>query len=343
MSNNRASPPWKAVIKRSFAANIKENKQAGWSLRFFPWGPEQFFPRGPTVTHDSFCLPPVDQPISRSPPCAPTAGPQTETSFFAVSPARSTTGSPSGSRIFPCSPPIYGPRRLSRSSRTRGANCPDPTVCTYTPCPTNQISLTITFSLARWFPATGDQFRITGRLHPVAHHDSQIFPSTAVPSHLLTHFNHIDISKSAKALSSISQLIPHKSGTRFSWDAERQRQWQLIPDDIRATYTWPTPGELQSESADAATNPWLSSLEIPEKEKGLFKHLPDKEKGIFKHHESDKDKAKALEEGFKRFVVLVMEVEEVDHIRLHEKPHTGRTVYKRRDDAGDWSIAGVNP
>ncbi|RUS32904.1 pyridoxamine 5'-phosphate oxidase-domain-containing protein [Jimgerdemannia flammicorona] len=286
MSNNRASPPWKAVIKRSFAANIKENKQAAYlSLA--------------TVRSNG-------RPANRNVVFRGFAGEEHD-----------------GLTEWESDLPVF-------TTDLRSAKI-------------EQIQQNSWGELSWWFPATGDQFRITGRLHPVAHHDSQIFPSTAVPSHLLTHFNHIDISKSAKALSSISQLIPHKSGTRFSWDAERQRQWQLIPDDIRATYTWPTPGELQSESADAATNPWLSSLEIPEKEKGLFKHLPDKEKGIFKHHESDKDKAKVLEEGFKRFVVLVMEVEEVDHVRLHEKPHTGRTVYKRRDDAGDWSIAGVNP
>ncbi|RUS22780.1 pyridoxamine 5'-phosphate oxidase-domain-containing protein [Endogone sp. FLAS-F59071] len=185
------------------------------------------------------------------------------------------------------------------------------------------------------FPATGDQFRLTGRLYPIAHHDSRIFPSTSVPPHLLNHFNYIDIGEDAAptstfSLSKLANLIPHETTPHFSWDAERQRLWHNMSDDLRATFTWPTPGEPQSESIDAATNAWIPSLEIL-----------DKGKGLFWHHESDK--ARLLQEAFKKFVIVVMEVEEVDHLRLFEKPHSGRTLYKREDQEGNWTAVEVNP
>lgn len=65
-----------------------------------------------------------------------------------------------------------------------------------------------------------------GRLYPISHKDSPIFPSTNAPSHLLSHFRHVK-----------------NPAARFDWEAERDRHWTIMAPIVRAKHTWPNPGE----------------------------------------------------------------------------------------------------
>ncbi|KAG0166033.1 hypothetical protein DFQ28_007963 [Apophysomyces sp. BC1034] len=187
-----------------------------------------------------------------------------------------------------------------------------------------------------WFMSgTKEQFRLRGRLYPFGH---EIGPDPSLNRHIalkprakkeqdeedesLTE----KLSQSSKSfLKRIkSKLHRHKKkGTEevaavqeeeeeeFDWEAERLRQWHALGDELRATFSWPRSGE----TLDTTT----------ERVSGLAIHATD-DKGWFVN--DDPDHQALLERAYENFVVLFLEVDQLDHLVLE----TGeRTLYKAQE------------
>ncbi|KAG2218159.1 hypothetical protein INT45_006211 [Circinella minor] len=123
----------------------------------------------------------------------------------------------------------------------------------------------------------------------------------------------------------IKSRLHHKPGSRkFDWEAERLRQWHDLSDEARATFTWSTasgqPKIDEAEDLEAR----VAELEIGDTDaEGHFTH-------------EDKDKQELLERGYENFVIVFLEVLEIDHHNLSDGQ---RTVYHR--NGSEWTSAPV--
>ncbi|KAI9007495.1 pyridoxamine 5'-phosphate oxidase-domain-containing protein [Phycomyces nitens] len=194
-----------------------------------------------------------------------------------------------------------------------------------------------------WFMgSTKEQFRIRGRMHAFG---DGLEPSEGLNSHIgrkhhgmssideekeedhETDFSDRLSQASKSFLKRIRSLKHHiKPNASFDWQAERLRQWYGLSDQLRATFTWPasgTPKETVEEDADTFR---IETLTIEESD----------DNGWFFH--KDADKQALLEQGYENFVVLFLEVTEVDHSYLEVNE---RTIYRKEDDV--WNAVPVNP
>ncbi|KAF7724872.1 hypothetical protein EC973_000585 [Apophysomyces ossiformis] len=181
-----------------------------------------------------------------------------------------------------------------------------------------------------WFMCgTKEQFRLRGRLFPYGH---GIGPEPSLDRHIapkaqakkVTDGEDEDnladkLSQASKSfLKRIkSRLHRHKKTKEeeveeeFDWEAERLRQWHALGDELRATFSWPKSCEALNTTTER-----VSKLAI---------HTTD-DKGWFVN--DDPEHQALLERAYENFVVLFLEVDEMDHLVLE----TGeRTLYKDQE------------
>lgn len=158
-------------------------------------------------------------------------------------------------------------------------------------------------------PGTQEQFRLYGKVHVVGHHISppedlnkRVMPTKRVDP--LT----------VKELATKAFLINSKNDSvSFNWQSERLRQWYRMNDSLRATF---------------ATDCSLNSLKIKD---------VDINSGWFIGY--DDVQQRLLETGYENFVVLLLDVEKVDHVVLPTGEHS--LYHKVRND-NRWSITRLN-
>ncbi|KAI9498151.1 hypothetical protein BDB00DRAFT_801329 [Zychaea mexicana] len=121
----------------------------------------------------------------------------------------------------------------------------------------------------------------------------------------------------------IKSRLHHGGSKKFDWEAERLRQWHDLSDEARASFTWPTAsGQAKVEEDDELAR--IAELDIGETDaEGYFKH-------------EDKDKQALLERGYENFVVVFLEVFEIDHHAVSEQK---RTVYRK--EGAEWATTSV--
>ncbi|KAI8139571.1 hypothetical protein BJV82DRAFT_659832 [Fennellomyces sp. T-0311] len=122
-----------------------------------------------------------------------------------------------------------------------------------------------------------------------------------------------------------SRMHRHGKKKTFDWEDERMRQWHELSDDARASYAWPA-ASGQPKAAEQEELPRIESLAIGETD----------EEGYFKTVE-DKDKQALLDQGYENFVVVFLEVLEIDHHAVSERQ---RTVYRK--EGAEWAAVPVN-
>ncbi|KAJ8663008.1 hypothetical protein O0I10_001185 [Lichtheimia ornata] len=180
------------------------------------------------------------------------------------------------------------------------------------------------------------QFRIRGKLHmlghgmtveDIRHHIVRKKLSKVIKEDMESNSSDeedVDLSdKLSAATKSFLKRIKsqfHRHGKRavFDWEAERLRQWHELPDNVRAQYTWDVaPGEPKQQQEEEL--PRIESLEIGDTDaEGWFKN-------------DDQDKQQALERGYENFVVLFLEVTEIDSYSISDNQ---RTLYRK--DGNTW-------
>ncbi|KAI9243366.1 hypothetical protein BDA99DRAFT_530576 [Phascolomyces articulosus] len=124
----------------------------------------------------------------------------------------------------------------------------------------------------------------------------------------------------------IKSRIHHGGSSRkFDWEAERLRQWHDLSDEARASFTWPTAsGQPKVDEGEEDLEARVAQLEIGDTDaEGHFTH-------------EDKDKQALLERGYENFVVVFLEVLEIDHQDLGQGQ---RTIYHR--DGIEWKTTSV--
>jgi hypothetical protein len=173
-----------------------------------------------------------------------------------------------------------------------------------------------------WMSTTGEQFRIHGRMHLIE-------PGTvdALQDHIHRKADCAPSENASAATNSfharIQQIGRLIGEEKFSWEAERLRHWHKISDDLRATFTWPHPGLNYDVNGQ-----YLEKLSIEHTQQdGWFKH-------------DDKEKQSLLEEGYNNFVLLALEVDNVDYVELYNMPCKRRVYMKQRDE---WVEQALNP
>ncbi|KAI8145253.1 pyridoxamine 5'-phosphate oxidase-domain-containing protein [Fennellomyces sp. T-0311] len=142
---------------------------------------------------------------------------------------------------------------------------------------------------------TQEQFRLHGRVHTVSSQDDC--------ADLVRSVVKSGDAGSTADLATRAFLTRTQNG--FNWQAERLRQWYRMDAHLRGTFTRETPQPLEIEDVDST---------------GWFVNR-------------DPEKQRLLEVGYDNFVILLLEVEYMDYLKLP----TGER-YMHTQSAGHWVI-----
>ncbi|KAJ1528278.1 hypothetical protein HK096_009921 [Nowakowskiella sp. JEL0078] len=181
-----------------------------------------------------------------------------------------------------------------------------------------------------YFPETREQFRLSGTLHVIA-------------NPLGVH-----------AASSVPPWAPKS----LNWEGERQRKWREIGSNLRATFLQGQPGKPISDSTDNSDIMELDfevsdDVKLPPKDSSTVELVLEDgdETNVLARSKSliDQLDAKAHDEAFANFALLLFDVDLVDHVVLSGK--NKRTVYKMnvpertygRIAGIEWEVTEVNP
>ncbi|KAL1923144.1 uncharacterized protein VTP21DRAFT_9520 [Calcarisporiella thermophila] len=168
--------------------------------------------------------------------------------------------------------------------------------------------------LCWWLPVTGEQYRLSGRVHFLASKEQQPYsslPHDLIPAHIFSRqFTHSDPNIDTRPnTDNLAQPLPQ------ALESERLRLWRDLTPLLRASFLYPPPGEPFSTDYN------------------------DKE--VEKHHFPKELAEDQEEEALKQFVLLLVEVEQVDWVKLWQFPPERRLFTRGAD--GSWKEERVNP
>ncbi|ORZ02974.1 pyridoxamine 5'-phosphate oxidase-domain-containing protein [Syncephalastrum racemosum] len=164
----------------------------------------------------------------------------------------------------------------------------------------SQITSNSAAEICWYFHGTQEQFRISGKLHIVADGD----PASIKPlDEHVCRVSSPDSEKISWPNLAFRNALKQFGQDSFSWQAERLRQWYRMSPELRATFTWPTSKE-RGEGEDWKKDvPETLNIEGVDEETGWCKGDPK------------------LEDGYKNFVLLIMEATKIDHVLLQSGDH----------------------
>ncbi|KAJ3218333.1 hypothetical protein HDU67_006105 [Dinochytrium kinnereticum] len=143
------------------------------------------------------------------------------------------------------------------------------------------------------------------------------------------------------------------------WEAERLRLWKRLTPALRASFTWPTSGELRTlgSSAEGSAYKDIGSIKVPAPastytlsykftkldaldDKALSSPPSVMAVGATKPLTKDEEIKFAHNAALDNFCILIFKASKVDHVAPGWPPV--RTVYSANKD-GAWIIEDVNP